>query len=63
MIYATCFVQKAQINYVWFLKESKVSKFLHVTTFDNLCTSSFDTKCAHNTMEMPKKKACAHEWW
>jgi hypothetical protein len=33
MIYATYFVLKAQINYVWFLKESKVGKFLHLNDF------------------------------
>jgi len=34
-----------------FLVEFKVNEILHVTTFDNICTSSFDTKCVHHTME------------
>jgi hypothetical protein len=28
-----------------------MSEILHVTTFDTICTSNFDTKCLHHTME------------
>jgi hypothetical protein len=53
MIYTSCFVLKAQINYIRFLKELKVNSFLflHVMTFGILCISNFDTKCVHYTME------------
>jgi len=34
-----------------FLVELKVSEILRVTTFDTICTSSFDTKHVHHTME------------
>jgi hypothetical protein len=30
-----------------------MSEILHVITFDTICTSSFDTKCVHRTMETP----------
>jgi len=33
-----------------FLVELKVSEILRVTTFDTICTSSFDTKHVHDTM-------------
>jgi hypothetical protein len=55
MIYTSCFVLKAQINYIWFLKKFKVSGFLflHVMTFGTQCISNFDTMCVHCTMEAP----------
>ncbi len=34
-----------------FLVEFNVNEILRVITFDTICTSSFDTKCVHHTME------------
>ncbi len=34
-----------------FLVEFKVNEILRVTTFDTICTSSFNTKCVQHTME------------
>ncbi len=34
-----------------FLVEFKVNEILCVTTFDTICTSSFNTKCVRQTME------------
>jgi len=31
-----------------------MSEILYVSIFDNLWTSSFDTKCVHCTMEIPQ---------
>ncbi len=32
-----------------------MNEILCVTTFDTICTFSFDTKCVHHTMETPSK--------
>jgi hypothetical protein len=53
MVYITCFVVKAQINYIWSLEEFKMGEILWVSTFDIMCTSNFNTKCIHCTMEIP----------
>jgi hypothetical protein len=34
-----------------FLIEFKVNEIVRVTTFDIICTSTFDTNCVHYTME------------
>jgi hypothetical protein len=51
MVYTIDFIFKAQFNFMWFIKKIKMSEILHVTTFDTICTSNFDTKCLHHTME------------
>jgi hypothetical protein len=53
MVYIIGLIFKAQINLIRFLKEFKMSEILHVPTFDIICTSSFDTKCLHHTVETP----------
>jgi hypothetical protein len=45
MFYIIVFIFKAQINLMQFLEELKVSEILLFTTFDIICTSSFDTMC------------------
>ncbi len=47
MVYITCLVVKAQINYMWFLKEFKMSEILCVSTFD-IITVQFE----HNVYTM-----------
>ncbi len=37
-----------------FLVQFKVNEILRVTTFDTICTSSFDTKFVHRTMEIAR---------
>ncbi len=54
MVYITCFTFKAQMNHMSFLKEFRLTKILCVTIFDIICTSNFDAKCVHCTMETPK---------
>jgi hypothetical protein len=46
-----CFKGPNQLYVI--LKKIKVSEFLLIMTFNILCTSSFDTKCVHRTMETP----------
>ncbi len=53
MVYIISLVFKAQINLMRSLKEFKVSKISCVITYDIICTSSFDTKCVHHTIETP----------
>jgi hypothetical protein len=53
MVYIIGLIFKAQINWMWFLEEFKVSEILHVMTFDIICSFNFDTKCVHYTMETP----------
>lgn len=54
MIYTTCFVLKAQINYICFSKKFKVSKLLRVIIFDFLCISNFNT--------IPLIDVCNHKY-
>jgi hypothetical protein len=52
MVYIIFLIVKAQINYIWYLKEFKMSEILCVNTFDIIFTSNFNTKCAHYTIEI-----------
>jgi hypothetical protein len=45
-----CVIFKAQINYLWFLEEFKVSEILHVTIFDIICTFTFGKDNLHSTI-------------
>jgi hypothetical protein len=53
MVYIIFIIFKAQINLMQFLEEFKVSEILFFTSFDTICTSSFDSKYVHCTMETP----------
>jgi hypothetical protein len=53
MVYIIVLIFEVQINLMQFLEEFKVSEILLFTSFDTICTSSFDTKCVHYTMETP----------
>ncbi len=44
MVYITCLIVKAQINYMWSFEEFKMSEIVCLSTFD-ICISNFDTKC------------------
>jgi hypothetical protein len=37
----TYFIFEAQINYIWFLINFKMSEILHVTIFHTICSPSF----------------------
>jgi hypothetical protein len=52
MVYIICFIIMAKINYMWYLKEFKMSGILCVNTFNIMCTSNFNTKCVHHTMKI-----------
>jgi hypothetical protein len=52
MVYIICLIIMAKINYMWYLEEFKMSGILCVNTFHIMCTSNFDTKCVHYTMEI-----------
>jgi len=53
MVYIIVLIFKTQINLMQFLEEFKVSEILFFTTFDTICTFSFNTKCVYCTMETP----------
>jgi hypothetical protein len=53
MVCIICFIAKAQISYMGSLEEFKVIEILCVSTFHIICTSNFDTKGLHSTMEIP----------
>ncbi len=52
---------KAQINLMEFQEKFKENEILFFTTFDTICTFSFDTKCVHCTMETPRLGNPKHE--
>jgi len=45
-----CVIFKAQINYLWFLEEFKVSEILHVIIFDIICTFTYGKNYLHYTI-------------
>jgi len=57
-VYITCFIVKAQINYMLSLKEFKMREILCVSTFDIICSSNFNIKCVHHTMKIHKTPIC-----
>jgi hypothetical protein len=48
------FIFEAQINYMGFLKRSKMNEILHVTTFYIICSLNFPKKSWNN--KSPRKK-------
>jgi hypothetical protein len=53
MVYITYLIVKAQINYMFFFKNSKMSEILCVNTFDIICIFNL-IQCVHHTMEIFK---------
>jgi hypothetical protein len=50
----TYYIFEAQINYMWSLKEFKVSETLHITIFYTICSPNFPQNWQHHTMYLPK---------
>jgi hypothetical protein len=44
MVYITCLIVKAQINYMLSLEEFKMSEIVCVSIFDIICTSNLPWK-------------------
>jgi hypothetical protein len=52
----TYFIFEAQIKYMWFLINFKVSEILRVIIFYTICSPSFPYNCLHHTIHLPQKR-------